>query len=181
LKGQEMIQNARVKNLIKFQQEFSAAYFFYQDMYRFLPGDDPGADRFDNVAANQVGDGDGDVEGNWRGANDESVLAWRHLVASGLLGGAIPPASSQRWGLGAPIPTNVFGGVAGFEFNTGELGIPVLCFNNLEPEIALQIDLAVDDGVLWTGDVYATDMAVANAMPQNGTFTTNANALCFEI
>ncbi|MCV6590745.1 MAG: prepilin-type N-terminal cleavage/methylation domain-containing protein, partial [Marinobacterium sp.] len=46
LKGQEMIQNARVKNLIKFQQEFSAAYFFYQDMYRFLPGDDPGADRF---------------------------------------------------------------------------------------------------------------------------------------
>lgn len=182
LKGQQMIESARVKNLIRFHDEVKAAYYFYQDMYRYLPGDDPGADRFDAVADDEVGNGDGTVEGNWRNraSTQESVRFWQHLVASGLIGIPMPDESSEKWGLKSRVPENVFGGVAGFEYNTEEMGIPVLCFNNLSPEVATKIDLATDDGDIHTGTVYATNMGVKNKIANSAAFSTNDHALCFE-
>ena len=43
LKGQEMITQAKIKNLIADFSGISAAYHGYQDRYRAIPGDDPGA------------------------------------------------------------------------------------------------------------------------------------------
>ena len=39
LKGQELIQSARVRNLISQQDGVKAAYFGFLDRYRALPGD----------------------------------------------------------------------------------------------------------------------------------------------
>src|SRR2546427_3191718 len=43
LKGQEMITQARIKNAINDFNGVTVAVTSYQDRYRFLPGDDPGA------------------------------------------------------------------------------------------------------------------------------------------
>src|SRR3990170_2506868 len=43
LKGQEMITQAKIKNLIADFSGVSAAYHGYQDRYRAIPGDDAGA------------------------------------------------------------------------------------------------------------------------------------------
>jgi len=182
LKGQEMIENAKVKSLLRFHDEVKAAYYSYQDIYRAYPGDDKKANRFDDVSDAQVGTGDGVVTGNWRssGAAAESVLMWRHLISAGLLGIPMPEASSQKWGLKAKIPTNIFGGVAGFEYNVDELNLPVLCFNNLSEEQAVKIDLAADDGDLMAGTVFATDMAVQNTLKDLGkNYAQKNSALCF--
>src|SRR4249919_3005072 len=43
LKGQEMITQARIKNVINDFNGITAAYASYQDRYRAIPGDDAGA------------------------------------------------------------------------------------------------------------------------------------------
>ena len=46
LKGQEMITQAKIKNVIADFSGVSAAYHGYQDRYRAIPGDDPNELRF---------------------------------------------------------------------------------------------------------------------------------------
>jgi prepilin-type N-terminal cleavage/methylation domain-containing protein len=43
LKGQEMITQAKIKNIVADFSGVSAAYYGYQDRYRAIPGDDPNA------------------------------------------------------------------------------------------------------------------------------------------
>ena len=43
LKGQEMITQAKIKNVISDFSGIAAAQYGYQDRYRALPGNDPGA------------------------------------------------------------------------------------------------------------------------------------------
>ena len=45
LKGQEMITQARIKNVVNDFNGITAAYFAYQDRYRAVPGDDNQAAR----------------------------------------------------------------------------------------------------------------------------------------
>ena len=56
LKGQEMITQAKIKNVIADMSGVSAAMYGYQDRYRALPGDDKAASRWSGATA---GDGDG--------------------------------------------------------------------------------------------------------------------------
>src|SRR5258708_17190670 len=64
LKGQEMITQAKIKNVIADFSGVSAAYHGYQDRYRAIPGDDPNADTRWTVAPAAVkGDGNGIVAG----------------------------------------------------------------------------------------------------------------------
>src|SRR3979411_2090741 len=62
LKGQEMITQAKIKNVMSDFSGISAAYHGYQDRYRAIPGDDPGAGgRWTTAPAAVSGDGDGQV------------------------------------------------------------------------------------------------------------------------
>src|SRR5687768_18144891 len=87
LKGQEMITQAKIKNLIADFSGISAAYHGYQDRYRAIPGDDPGAGGAAGrwgVAATS-GDGNGQLGGDYNttgaapaGATGESRRWWDH-------------------------------------------------------------------------------------------------------
>ena len=57
LKGQEMITQARIKNIINDFNGITAAVYAYQDRYRALAGDDVSAKA--RWAATASGDGDG--------------------------------------------------------------------------------------------------------------------------
>src|SRR5882762_1708651 len=66
LKGQEMITQAKIKNVIADFSGVSAAYHGYQDRYRAIPGDDPNADtRWTTPTAATKGDGNGIVAGTY--------------------------------------------------------------------------------------------------------------------
>src|ERR1700704_3663665 len=85
LKGQEMINQARIKNAINDFNGISVAVTSYQDRYRALPGDDPNADARWTVQAPTSGNGNGTVEGlyNDATATTESHLFWQHLRIAG--------------------------------------------------------------------------------------------------
>src|SRR5437764_15022750 len=62
LKGQEMITQAKIKNVIADFSGVSAAYHGYQDRYRAIPGDDPNAGGVVTVG------NCGTTTGRWTGA-----------------------------------------------------------------------------------------------------------------
>src|SRR3954462_10511403 len=63
LKGQEMITQAKIKNVIADVTGVSAAMYGYQDRYRALPGDDKGATRWAGATPAKEGNGHGVIVG----------------------------------------------------------------------------------------------------------------------
>src|SRR3989337_578743 len=86
LKGQEMIVQAKIKNVIADFSGISAAYHGYQDRYRAIPGDDRNSNRLGLTPPGTAGDGV--VGGAYNAAcattaTDESCLWWDHLRRAG--------------------------------------------------------------------------------------------------
>lgn len=153
LKGQEMVNQAKIKSLVADFSGISAAYSAYQDRYRAVPGDDPNASL--RWAGAFAGNGDGQVAGKYNSQNpaDESRLWWAHLRRAGFIAGA-----------GTDQPFNAVTGVIGVQ--TGDGGSPIgpvlngvasliVCFASLPDKMAISIDTQMDDGVPNTGGMRA--------------------------
>jgi prepilin-type N-terminal cleavage/methylation domain-containing protein len=150
LKGQEMITQAKIKNIVADFSGVSAAYYGYQDRYRAIPGDDPNAGtRWGAVA----GGGNGQVQGKYNSQTDtdESRKWWDHLRRAGFVAGS-----------GYQQPFNAVTGLLGVQ--TGDAGATVgpalggfvsliVCSANLPDKIAIAVDTQMDDGIPNTGTV----------------------------
>src|SRR5256885_9076414 len=99
LKGQEMITQAKIKNVIADFSGVSAAYHGYQDRYRAIPGDDPNADTRWASMTNPVPvkrDGNGIVSGTYNNGAATCTTAveacswWDHLRKAGFVSGNGP-------------------------------------------------------------------------------------------
>src|SRR5687767_5116368 len=160
LKGQEMITQAKIKNVIADFSGVSAAYHGYQDRYRAIPGDDPNAaSRWTVVPAATSGNGNGVLAGAYNSATatDESRLWWDHLRRAGFISGnnTAQPFNALNGFIGVqtgdaaatPGPTllNAAGG-------TGFVGL-IMCSANLPDKIAIAVDTQMDDGASRLGTV----------------------------
>ena len=167
LKGQEMITQAKIKNVIADFSGISAAYHGYQDRYRAIPGDDPNANT--RWAGATQGNGDGQVAGTYNSATatDESRHWWDHLRRAGFVAGT-----------GTQQPFNAVTGLLGVQ--TGNAASPVaaalggftsliICSANLPDKIAIAVDTQMDDGVPSTGTVRGFLQAAPNPAVPNGT------------
>jgi len=170
LKGQEMITQAKIKNLINDMNGVSAAMNSYQDRYRALPGDDKNAGgRWVNTTA--PGNGDGVVQDKYietvpgtlysaTATGPESVYFWHHLRLAGFVSGtgADHPfnALSGKMGVqtGAGLSTTLAPTTAPGATLTGFGGL-ILCSGNLPDKVAISVDAQLDDGVGATGGVRA--------------------------
>jgi prepilin-type N-terminal cleavage/methylation domain-containing protein len=170
LKGQEMITQAKIKNVMADFSGISAAYHGYQDRYRRLPGDDSqAAARWTDLtagAANDDGDGNGVVAGAYNGAgNIESRNFWLHLRKAGFVAGT-----------GKDQPFNALTGMLGVQTGNGatppvaallDAGGPgfvglIMCSANLPDKIAIAVDTQMDDGLAGKGTVRALAQAAPN-------------------
>lgn len=150
LKGQAMIEDARIKRVINDINGISAAYFTYLDRYNALPGDDPNANgRWTNVAN---GNGSGLIGGTETTPDGESLEAWQALRYAGLLSGNPAAAGATA------LPRHPFGN----GFGIGDLAFTGIGTKNrilvagLPAESAEIIDIKFDDGVFNSGSVQAT-------------------------
>lgn len=162
LKGQEMITQAKIKNIISDFSGISAAFHGYQDRYRALPGDDNGAAaRWAAAPAATSGNGNGVVAGTYNNAGAACAAAveacswWDHLRRSGFVAGsgvnqplnAVSGVVGVQTGDGAGGP--VLGGAAGVG---GFFGL-MMCSANHPDKVAIATDTQMDDGVRLTGSV----------------------------
>lgn len=179
LKGQELINSAKVKNLANDFRSISAFVYAYQDKYRALPGDDRAAT--DHLGAAAVcarvaactpaappaGLGDGRINGVWIGAaqTDESYMFWQHVrVANIATGTAVLGAADY-------IPRNAEGGdigITGDPIIAGWNGTFYICSSGIQGRYVRQIDIMMDDGNTQTGSVrVVADRQAAPAQFEN--------------
>jgi len=156
LKGQGMIKNAKIKNIIRSADELRAAVYTYQDRYKALPGDDDAATTHTGNTRLNPGDGDGMIES---GADQESLHLFNHLAAAGIISG-----ETNR----TAYPSHAFGDNYYIDWVTPPGGKTAhwIVYQNIPGDVARAIDYSIDDGVYNTGSVrgsvdYAnTDSAV---------------------
>ncbi len=190
LKGQEMITQAKIKNVISDFNGISAAQYAYQDRYRQIPGDDAGADaRWTAPLASlgaAAGNGDGVLTGAYNNAASgtilESNLYWNHLRLSGFVAGAGGTVA------GAQQPQNAASGMVGVQTGTGVVTMGftglMICSAGLPDKIAIAVDTQLDDGNAANGVVRANLQTTINpalatsvgvAYAENG---TNVYVIC---
>src|SRR5688572_21169061 len=177
LKGQEMITQAKIKNVIADITGVSAAMYGYQDRYRALPGDDRGATaRWTSapaLPAPVANNGNGVIEGTYNSATatDESRLFWDHLRRAGFISGAGNEqpfnAVSGRTGVQTGDGAGGANGVLGIAGNTQHFNNLILCTANLPDKIAVSIDAQMDDGNGQAGSVRALAGGGNPALPAN--------------
>ncbi len=147
LKGQEMIQNAKIKRVQKQADEIRAAMNSYQDRYGALPGDDSAPTAHTGVAGLTAGNNNGQINGTGP-ANAEALYMCRHLAAANLISGTPTMAS---------CPQNTFGGGAFVQWTTyGGITANWITFTQIPAEVARVIDTSMDDGANGTGTVQAS-------------------------
>ena len=163
LKGQEMITQAKIKNLINDFNGLSAAMYSYQDRYRALPGDELNANTVGRWGAAAFGgDGNGTfIRGATAAATDvyntaaavptatspEASLFWMHLRLAGFVPGATSGiASSQQ-------PNNAVNGIVGVQTSGMGFTSNIICTSNLPDKVAIAVDSQMDDGANTTGQV----------------------------
>ncbi len=165
LKGQEMINSAKVKNFAQDFRNVPVFIYGFQDKYRALPGDHttiaaaiPGATQATTPATTQ---GNGRIDGNWNSSTltDESVLFWQHVRLAGLAAGSTVVADNNTY-----WPVNADGGRIGIESGSANYiqntaagtflqGAYVICSTGILGKFALQLDTTMDDGNPQTGSV----------------------------
>lgn len=176
LKGQEMIENAKIKNLRNDIEGVTAAVYAYMDRYRAMPGDDSSATAAARGWTDSVaGNGNGALANNNAfdaGANENQYL-WQHLRYSGLISG--DPAGTTNNAGGRANPRHSYGGQIGISGTTAAWGLGlngnIICVGSLPGKAALALDASYDDGRPDAGRVRAV-AGVNNAEPTGNTPAT---------
>ncbi len=168
LKGQEMITQARIKNIVNDFNGVTVAVTSYQDRYRAIPGDDLNATARWTVQNPASGNGNGAIAGLYNalpGATApssaaESNLFWQHLRIAGFVPGLTTGAGSGSQ------PLNAAGGMIGVESGTAGSGLGftslIICFSNLPEKVASAVDTQMDDSNPASGQIRAQKQTNAN-------------------
>lgn len=136
LKGQEMINNAKVKRVVKQADEMRAAVMTFYDKFGQYPGDENGPGG--NAVA---GNNDGQI------LTTEIFDAMADLAAANLITGTYNGTSD--------LPSNAFGGTTRVAWVDPGPGNARHCiqYTNLPAETCQEIDVKYDDGVQTTGSI----------------------------
>lgn len=180
LKGQELINSARVRNLADQNSGIQAAYYGFIDRYRQVPGDMDNTQAQNAIAVGGVtinggGNGNGKIdEADW----EEAAALWEHLAKAGFIQGSFDGTATNESSYSAAgnAPVNAFNGTLLLARNEDytEIGSsPAKRLNlhlgdNIPVNIARELDVKVDDGrpnagVMREAGDTVTDFSSVNA------------------
>lgn len=160
LKGQELINSARVKSLASEIKNIQVYVYGYQDRFRAIPGDDRAANAHVNgINATPIAPdtlGNGVITGLWNSATatDDSYLFWQHVRLAGFAPGPTAVADPNY------APQNSAGGRIGIQSVAsfpilGMTGAFIVCSAAIQGRFAEQLDITLDDGDTDAGSVRA--------------------------
>jgi prepilin-type N-terminal cleavage/methylation domain-containing protein len=192
LKGQELINSAKVKNMATDFKNIQVYIYGYQDKYKALPGDDRLASTHLTGGLNATpitaGDlGNGVINGAYNSvtATNESALFWQHVRLAGLASGPTDPTDPNYY------PHNADGGRIGISSVSGNTAVTelptaggisgafIICSEGVLGKFAKQLDTALDDGNTQTGSVRAvTAGAKSIGLANVDVLDSNPYAVC---
>lgn len=171
LRGQELVTQARIRDVINDLSGVTAAYQFYYDRYKALPGDDGNAASRWAAYSAKAGGGDGAVSGKYMDAapfdptaggfvvdntQNEALAFWWHLRMAGFVAGPTtgPGAATQ--------PNNSVGGIVGVQSSGLSLPSLIVCESNVPDKMAIAVDTQLDDQRPNAGQVRAFKQSSTN-------------------
>jgi len=164
LKGQALIDSAKVKNLAQDFRSVPTMIYAYQDKFRALPGDDNRATTHLCTAAVANCTVNGDADGKIVGT--ETKYFWQQLRLASIATGSTELTDADF------LPVNSLGGIIGVESSPlGLSGGNAICSAAINGKFVRQLDVTLDDGNTETGALRAgvdTTATVANAALDDG-------------
>lgn len=182
LKGQELINSARVRNLADQNSGVQAAYYGFIDRYRAVPGDMTPTNACAALGDSNLtgcgsgggpgGDGNGRIDGSSDTDVTEASAMWAHLGAANFITGVYPGTETTLSAYsGDDAPINAFQAPIILWYNDDYLTSVGSTTERLAyffgPQIPVNIirelDVKLDDGQPYTGVVRgSTDTATGN-------------------
>jgi prepilin-type N-terminal cleavage/methylation domain-containing protein len=152
-KGQELINVARARSVIAFNDGITTAYFAFRDRYRAMAGDYSGASvNIPNCGNCENGNNDGQIL--LAGGSDESIAAWEHLSKAGFIAGSYTYRAGDPAGA-ANTPVNAYGSLVQLIYDSAyqEGGSPagpvrhnLKTGSRIPSNILGEVDRKIDDG-----------------------------------
>ncbi len=189
LKGQELINSAKVKNLANDFKNVPVFIYGYQDKYKALPGDQTQASLDSQfppantgtvcttAAALHCATNNGVIDGGWDAttAADESFVFWQHVRLAGFGPGATSTAAADYRPKNA---VNGFIGVTNAALSpvAGIKGTYIVCSDAIPGKFAKQLDTTLDDGNTQTGSVMVVAAGTATPAAAGGGATALATS-----
>ena len=170
MKGQSMINSARVRAMANDLTGIEAAWISFQDRYRSLPGDF-------SRASTHILQGATDGDSNARvDSVAEAGAVWQHLSGAGFIAGnfdgAAVAALTDSDCAETTCPSNPFNGFYKIGNSNNALGQTVASHElgtggNIPVEVMYELDLKIDDGAPDTGRLRAFNVAPHDACVSN--------------
>lgn len=190
LKGQELINSAKVKNLATDFKNIPVYIYGYQDKYKALPGDQtqavldtqfPPANTA-TAATTTATLANGVINGNWNDQTtaSESYVFWQHVRLAGLAPGPTDTTTPATY-----LPSNAAGGSIGIQSGTNSVtatpinattgaspirGSYIICSTGILGKFVKQLDNTLDDNNTATGSMMA-GVATAAGTPMTAVAT----------
>ncbi len=146
LKGMAMVQEAKVKRIVKSADELRAAVMTFYDKYGMYPGDE-NSNNFP-PGDHHRGNGDGQI------SYGEADMLFEDLVNAGIISGNYDGAGEDS------IPNHAFGDKYRLYWTNPGGGAQTnhwIRYENLPWDVCLEIDTKYDDGVYNSGSIRANE------------------------
>ncbi len=181
LKGQNLINSARVRSMADQNSSVQAAYYGFIDRYRAIPGDMKKADATAKIGSNNLitsvgGDGNGVLKEDDYG---EASALWAHLSAANFIVGSYEgnATSDATYKANEDAPVNAFGGRVVLWSTKKYMGtatkrLGFVVGRSAPASVLAELDTKVDDGKPETGVLRGTSAgggsgSTANANEQD--------------
>jgi prepilin-type N-terminal cleavage/methylation domain-containing protein len=160
LKGQELINAARVRNLSIQLDGVKLAYLGFQDRYHAYPGDLPTPSANKLITGSPGGCTGGTACGNGQIEPDEIFVVWAQLSKSGFITGAFNGLVTDTTATAANNPLNPYGGFLQLIHDNiyddaaepaQQAMLNVKTGGRVPPGVLGEMDLKIDDGRPLTG------------------------------
>lgn len=167
LKGQQLINSARVRNMADQNSAVQSSYYGFIDRFRNLPGDMTCAQAIAQIgnAVSSAGCATDDIGGDGNGRIDSIVEAgavWAHLSVAGFLSGTYTgnTANASDYSTGVAtgkVPPNAFQGpillahTSTYKNNGGVIRLAYSFGGNIPVPLLRDLDQKLDDGAAGTG------------------------------
>ena len=183
LKGQELINSARVKNLATDFRNIPLFIYAYQDKYRSIPGDDLAVVAHVGGTPATTGStpGNGVINGTWDSttATHESFLFWQHIRLADLAPGPTLIAAGDY------LPLNAVGGRVGIQgtapFTGMNRGTYFICSTGISGRFAKQLDALLDDSDTDAGSMQSGATADGSATANGALADTTNYTVCMGV
>jgi prepilin-type N-terminal cleavage/methylation domain-containing protein len=167
LKGQQLINSARVRNMADQNSAVQSSYYGFIDRFRNLPGDMDPVDACNNIGSDidTACGGTPTIGGDGNGRIDDIVEAgavWAHLSVAGFLTGTYTgdTSTAAAYNTGVPdgaVPPNAFQGpimlahTSSYKNNGGVIRLAYSFGGNIPVPLLRDLDQKLDDGAAGTG------------------------------